>query len=114
MPRKNDKKKKKSKKPGIIERAKNKVQNTLIDDLMSPLMETFKFMYLCCNYDLTERVVDDLINDKEFNNLFEVCVRDSLKDYKNTSITHYELFNDIKFNLGSLYNYVDFYIERKY
>ena len=82
----------------------------LIDKLIQPLMETWRLMFLTMNYDLTERQILDLQNNNEFIKKFEFCVRDSLKDYQNTTITYAELLSDIKFNLGYVFNFVDDYV----
>lgn len=82
----------------------------LIDKLIQPLMETWRLMFLTMNYDLTERQILDLQNNKEFIEKFDICIRDSLKDYQNTSITYADLLNDIKFNLGYVFNFVDDYV----
>lgn len=85
----------------------------LIDKLVQPLLETFKLMFLTMNYTLTERQVIELQNNKVFNEVFEICIRDSLKDYQNTTIELKELYNDIKYNIGIVFNWVDSYLERK-
>lgn len=82
----------------------------LIDKLIQPLMETWRLMFLTMNYDLTERHILDLQNNKDFIEKFDICIRDSLKDYQNTTITYDELLNDIKFNLGNVFNFVDYYV----
>ena len=85
----------------------------LIDKLVQPLLETYKLMFLTMNYDLSERQVIELQNNNEFNEVFEICIRDSLKDYQNTTIELKDLYNDIKFNIGVVYNWLDSYLERK-
>ena len=84
----------------------------LIDKLVQPLLETFKLMFLSMCYTLTERQTLDLMKNDEFNQKFEVCIRDCLKDYQNTKISYGELLNDIKFNIGNVYNFLDEYTER--
>ena len=63
-------------------------------------------------YTLTERETLDLMNNDDFNQMFEICIRDCLKDYQNSKISYSELLNDIKFNIANVYNWLDEYTER--
>lgn len=84
--------------------------NRLIDKLIEPLMQTFRLMFITMNYDLNVDDIFDLLNKDEFVNAFEICVRDSLKDYQNSDLSDDDLINNIKFNLGELDSYISIYV----
>lgn len=83
-----------------------------LEPLTNNLLNTFRLLFLINNYSFTERQIDDLYKNDEFVNKFNVCIRDSLKDYENTCISLSELYQNLKFNLGVVYNWLDEYSER--
>lgn len=85
----------------------------LIDKLVSPLIESFKLIFLLSNYNFDDKQLIKLTNDDEFNNKFEILIRDCLKDYNNCHISHFEMTNNFKFNLGLVYTWICEYQERK-
>lgn len=84
----------------------------LVDKLVQPLLDTFKLMFISMTMNLSERETIELLNDKEFINVFEICIRDSLSDYQNPKIEYKDLFNDIKYNIGLVYNYTEKWCEK--